>query len=115
MISLQAKCFTPNIQFRFILKSDHLLLYISSLFGQIQLHSKKFNKANRFFLHAYWNSKIEISLDFTFGQYFEKTSGPFVLLVHIVIYLSLRAERHGIENHLKLALSKNTVSFGVDS
>ena len=43
MVSLQAKFFIPNIQFRFILKSDHLF-YISSLFGQIP-----FNKANRFF------------------------------------------------------------------
>ena len=112
MVSLQAKFFTPNIQFRFILKSDHLF-NISSLFGQIQFHSTKFNKANRFFsscllefqnrnFHCYKFSLLEISLEFPFEQYFEKTPGPFVLLVHIVIYLSLRAERHAIKNHLKL-------------
>ena len=45
-------------------------------------------------------SVLEISLDITFGQYYEKNSRTIRWLVHIVIYLS--AETHAIKNHLKL-------------
>ena len=88
-----AKFFTPNIQFRFIFKSDHLL-HISSLFGQIQLHSTKLID---FFFTLIGIPKSKFSL-------LMKNSGTIPLTGSYcnLMYLSLCTEKHAIKSHLKL-------------